>query len=281
MLGEDDGVEPRHVGPILRPLGAIDAADRHDLDVVLPILPAGERWGRSREKVRGLADSERRHVAPVEEDSDLSSIDRRATRRGLPYPRPRHAGHEELGGRRAVVGAQQDHGRRRRFTRRDAIVLGLAVRYRQERARTGGVESARAGREIVPEHRVCRRNGRGLGRCARGRVDGSEVRPIPARHRVDRFEHGELRDRHEPRLRERVRGGGLTEHRGHCDRVPVQDDIGGCDNRTEQQANHGEGGGSSPDHHRHRHHLRRTSNGSARRPMDGQRFCDHGICPLL
>ena len=41
--GRGRGVEPRHVRPILRPLRAVDAADRLHLEVVLRVLAAGER----------------------------------------------------------------------------------------------------------------------------------------------------------------------------------------------------------------------------------------------
>src|SRR5207237_1181860 len=95
------GVEPRHIGSILRPLGRIatDVADPLHLVVVPCVSLAGERRGRTRGKLRdpllaagNARNTERRHVLPLKSDSTGG----RATWRELPHAGVDRRGRVEL-----------------------------------------------------------------------------------------------------------------------------------------------------------------------------------------
>src|SRR5437870_12320390 len=99
-----DGEITRHVGPILRPLGAGDLTDLLHLVVVVRVLVAGERGRRIRTELLAALDGEGRHIAPLEKDAPGGGT----TRRELPFTRIGRGGRVELGWRGAVAGAGRD-----------------------------------------------------------------------------------------------------------------------------------------------------------------------------
>jgi len=124
MRSADDGEIPRHVGPILRPLGAVELADILHLVVVLPVPVAGERGWRSRTELVAALIAEGRQVAPMEKDTPGGGT----TRRCLPFTRIGRGRHVELGRRGAIVGSVGDHRCCSGLSDGNAFVFGLAVR---------------------------------------------------------------------------------------------------------------------------------------------------------
>src|SRR5205823_12054103 len=110
---------------------------------------------RIRTELPAALDGEWRNVAPLQKDAPGGGT----TRRGLPLTRVGRGGRVELGWRGAVAGAGGDQRCSGGLTHGDAVVFGLAVRDRGERARPCCVEARRTARQIVLEHAGHGRNG--------------------------------------------------------------------------------------------------------------------------
>src|SRR5246127_315983 len=188
-------VESRDIGAIRRPLFASNVTECHDLVVGFRVLVARKHRRWLKKKLINSRDAERSDILPVEKNSDSHAIYDWTTRCGLPFTWNSWPRNLELRHQGAVVRTQSNHGQSCGFTRGDAIVLGLAVRYLCERVRALETQHRGVGWEIGHKHPVCSLNRCCVGGGPWGCCYAPEIGLVVTLDGVHRFKHCQLHDR--------------------------------------------------------------------------------------